>query len=367
MAYSVTDVRVKDTTLEAFSNLATTSFSSAQEALQAIVQFVAEFLDMGTSFLTHIELDKDRLELQSTYSQPSGYSVQPGIVFSLSDSLCETIARAPTPQPQHFEDVQHDPIVQAHRALTIMPDLGSYIGVPVTLLNGAFYGTLCAIDHHAHPFSQQQTNLLVILARLVATQVECERELQMRKQIEQELLLVQTALHHANESLAALAVTDALTGLPNHRALQRVFDEQFAPTAFPAQISALCFLDLDHFKDINDTYGHAAGDTALCELATLLRSNVQATDLVGRWGGEEFIIVLPRIQETDASVVAERLRAAIAAHCFSIAGGIHLTVSLGIAMFPYDASNSKSLLEKADQAMYTAKSLGRNRVCMYGF
>ncbi len=126
---------------------------------------------------------------------------------------------------------------------------------------------------------------------------------------------------------------------------------------------ALLFLDIDHFKAFNDSLGHMAGDAALREVGLTLRGALSSSGTAGRWGGEEFLALLPGADMEHALGMAERVRASIAARVFSIAGGLHLTCSVGVAALPRHARNWTSLVDAADRAMYEAKRGGRDRVC----
>ncbi len=178
-------------------------------------------------------------------------------------------------------------------------------------------------------------------------------------------LRMNRALAAANTQLEALATTDPLTGLPNHRAMVNAVELELARAQRYSRSCAVLFLDLDHFKAVNDSYGHAAGDVILRDLATVMRRGLRGTDTVGRWGGEEFLMLLPET-DTQAAQAAERVRAAVSAHSFPAAGGIHLTCSIGVAVYPADGTRSETLVEAADRAMYDAKHLGRNRVRVAG-
>jgi two-component system cell cycle response regulator len=170
------------------------------------------------------------------------------------------------------------------------------------------------------------------------------------------------ALEQANTSLEALATTDPLTELPNHRALVTILDQELARSQQYQRSCSLLFFDLDHFKAINDGYGHAGGDIALREFGSLLRATLPAINTIGRWGGEEFVAILPEQNATEAANTAEGLRSAVANHMFPIAGGMHLTCSIGVASSPAHSSQPEMLLQAADSAMYGAKRLGRNQV-----
>ena len=165
--------------------------------------------------------------------------------------------------------------------------------------------------------------------------------------------------------LNAMANTDTLTGLANRRdVLQHAHQELERAQRTKRPIAFLMF-DIDHFKQVNDTYGHPAGDAVLRSVADIARSTVRHIDRVGRIGGEEFFVVLPESDRENALAAAERLRSAIAAHAFAVgAKYIAVTVSLGVAVSPV-GSNTQSFndyLAAADAALYDAKNSGRNRV-----
>lgn len=180
--------------------------------------------------------------------------------------------------------------------------------------------------------------------------------------LQKELHTKNRALSEANKQLQALATTDPLTQLPNHGALIAALERELARAYRYRRPCTLCFIDLDHFKAINDGYGHRVGDTILCDFASLVRAHIREIDTLGRWGGEEFLAILPETSTDEAQVIAERVRTAVAGHAFTMGGGMRLTCSIGIATFPGDANDRDGLIAGADQAMYAAKRLGRNQV-----
>jgi diguanylate cyclase (GGDEF)-like protein len=161
------------------------------------------------------------------------------------------------------------------------------------------------------------------------------------------------------------AATDALTGLPNSREVQDTLKRMTAQASRTVSPLAALLLDLDHFKQINDTYGHAAGDDVLAAVGAAMRATIRASDFVGRYGGEEFVILLPDTGREAAELAAEKLRSAIATTTVS---GVTrpITASIGLAVLPDDAGESVALLRQADRALYAAKSNGRNRVEVAG-
>ena len=155
------------------------------------------------------------------------------------------------------------------------------------------------------------------------------------------------------------AMTDPLTGLPNHRALVAVLDQELARYEQHQHVYSVLHLDLDNFKNINDVYGHSIGDAVLKEFAELMRSLLRQPDTVGRWEGDEFLIILPQTSEEEAQAVTERLRAAIAGHSFSKVEGLHLSCSIGIATYPTSGPLPEQTITEADRNMDDAKKRTR--------
>jgi len=165
------------------------------------------------------------------------------------------------------------------------------------------------------------------------------------------------------ERVQELAIRDGLTGVFVRRHFLARLQEEVARAARHGSPLAFLMVDLDHFKQVNDTHGHLVGDTVLRELAALLRTQVRDVDLVGRYGGEEFGIGLLDTGPGPAQVVAERIRQAVATAAFrAYDERLAVTVSIGVAGFPQDAVDTAELVERADAAMYQAKQAGRNHV-----
>jgi diguanylate cyclase (GGDEF)-like protein len=165
-------------------------------------------------------------------------------------------------------------------------------------------------------------------------------------------------LQTANEELAKLATADCLTGLFNRRKFDEIIVREMELARRYADHVALVMFDIDHFKAINDTMGHAAGDRVLAELARLALGGVRSVDYVFRWGGEEFLILAPRTGDHDAFEMAEKLRVLVAGHAFP--DGVRLTISLGVAEYR-PGESLEDWLTRVDQAMYAAKRGGRNK------
>jgi diguanylate cyclase (GGDEF)-like protein len=169
------------------------------------------------------------------------------------------------------------------------------------------------------------------------------------------------------EQTERLATSDGLTGLTNHRTLQTRLDEHLAQAQRYGKKLSLILCDIDHFKSVNDTYGHPAGDVVLRGVARALLEQARATDVVARYGGEEFAVVMPETDAAGALVIAERIRERVKTLAFETGQGkVSVTLSLGVAGFPGDAAKKADLVERADACLYHAKRHGRDR-CVAAF
>jgi len=180
----------------------------------------------------------------------------------------------------------------------------------------------------------------------------------------------QAVIAFENARLYSLAITDSITKLYVHRYFQLRLDEEVARSRRYNATISLLMCDIDHFKPVNDNYGHQQGDLILKEVSKILRKNVRNTDIAARYGGEEFAIILPETTQADAKIVAERIRRDVAHYDFpSIIPGqppLKCSISIGVAGFPLNADNKDQLIQKADSALYKAKGSGRNKVVLCG-
>ena len=191
-------------------------------------------------------------------------------------------------------------------------------------------------------------------------------ELLARLDLHLRLRRLQAELREKNATLARLSTTDPVTGLRNRRYVTEFLSLELLRAARYKTPLAVLMLDLDHFKRINDTYGHRVGDTVLQAVAEVLRGTLRATDVAGRYGGEEFLVVLPQTDLQGAAVLGERVRAAIEQTTIPVEGAepLSVTVSIGVAALGDGACSAEQLVERADAALYAAKDAGRNRVAL---
>lgn len=170
------------------------------------------------------------------------------------------------------------------------------------------------------------------------------------------------------EEISQLAITDEMTGLYNTRHLKRVLGEEIKRSVRYKRPFSFIMLDIDYFKNYNDRLGHLRGDEVLRLIANILQQNTREVDVVFRYGGEEFSVIIPEVSKEEAYTMAERIRRVVQDYVFPFEEeqpGGNLTVSMGIACFPDDAEDAEEIIDNADRALYRAKTGGRNRVCLY--
>jgi diguanylate cyclase (GGDEF)-like protein len=178
--------------------------------------------------------------------------------------------------------------------------------------------------------------------------------------LSQEVALRTAELREAHQKLEKLAVTDKLTGVVNRLGLDEAFKAEMAQEGGDSRALAVILTDIDKFKSVNDSHGHLVGDMLLQEFTAVLGRGVRETDILGRWGGEEFLILCPQTNLEQVSRLAEQLRAAVQAHAFSVVGS--KTSSFGVAALR-EGETADALMKRVDDALYRAKRGGRNRVC----
>jgi diguanylate cyclase (GGDEF)-like protein len=179
------------------------------------------------------------------------------------------------------------------------------------------------------------------------------------KQINEEMVKLNNELRLMNEVLINKSIKDGLTDLYNHQYMNELLEEKLTNIKITQEKLCIMMLDIDHFKLVNDTFGHQVGDRVLVKVAELIRDNTRDTDYIGRYGGEEFIVVLPNTDLEEAAMLAEKIRSSVESYDFSL-DKKQVTISIGVVQ--YGGEVSHVLINKADMLLYQAKSSGRNRV-----
>ncbi len=186
-----------------------------------------------------------------------------------------------------------------------------------------------------------------------------------QSELNERLVAKTAALRKANEQLNTLATTDSLTGVVNRREFFRLAEQELARARRYSHPTALMMMDIDHFKRVNDQYGHAIGDDALRHFTGICRQEMRSEDVIGRLGGEEFAILLPETDVESAQILAERIRASLTQSSVNTqAEPLQMSVSIGVTERAEGETQLKALLQRADSALYEAKNQGRNRVCV---
>lgn len=227
--------------------------------------------------------------------------------------------------------------------LALAEGIRSMVAVPLQIQD-KIVGILYLNDFVPRQFSKGRLQLLSILGSFATMSIDNARLHQQARQ---------------------LACTDGLTGLYNHRQFKKMFKEELARTRRYEKPLSLIMLDVDDFKKFNDTYGHPAGDKVLMTVSGILRDISRECDLAFRYGGEEFMIVLPETAIDEALVAAERIRHAIENDSLSdLQGAVRsgVTVSVGVASFPRDGESAEDLLKTVDALLYRAKEQGKNKI-----
>ncbi len=287
----------------------------------------------------------------------SNHPVLPGQIATMLNSqrYCIRVADMPIafdddPPDVILVDVNHSPL-DGERWLASVRQHETTVDVPIVLVTGKedlerWIPQLeqGVVDYVTTPFGAAELRARISLVLRTRAMFEEARERHLR--------------------LERMSITDALTGLYNSWYLMHRCSEEVARAKRHRYPVSCLMLDIDNFKQVNDTYGHPAGNAVLGEMGGLLKANTRTSDVVGRYGGEEFLLLLPQTNRGEALVLAERLRKVVEEHRFRVGrASIQLTVSVGAATFPdRGIVGHETLVRHADRAMYRAKLGGRNRV-----
>jgi diguanylate cyclase (GGDEF)-like protein/PAS domain S-box-containing protein len=270
-------------------------------------------------------------------SLPDYYSdALEGIAIGPSAGSCGTAAFRG--EPVLVEDIETDPLWADYKSLPLPLGLLACWSYPIKLKDGRVAGTFAFYFREKRGPSAWHERLVESCVHLCA---------------------LAFARHEAKAHIAQLAYYDTLTGLPNRTLFGNEIDQCIASAAVERRRMALLFLDIDNFKDVNDTLGHSAGDALLIEIAKRLQKQLRAGDVVSRLGGDEFVVVLTDCEAQHASAVADRILVALGQPVELEGMSLPVSASIGVSLYPDDGIDRETLLKHADTAMYEAKNAGR--------
>lgn len=336
-----------ETVLESLRRISSTL--DPKEVLYFVVSKIAEIINVTRCSIVSIPFEEKRhAYVISTFEDPKIANIKldlkkyPEIRKSLS-----------TRKPVFIKDALKDPLLKEVRHIIAPLGIRSIVVIPIIFRDEVIGTLILKTSRSNHTFIEREIRLCTAIANSSANS------------------LFNAFLHEKVENeksqFEKLAITDYLTGLYNVRYFYNCIDGEISRAQrYKLQLSCL-MIDIDHFKKINDNYGHRAGDVVLTEFAQLLKKHTRKSDVLARYGGEEFIVLLPQTSPQAAVSKAEALRNFIKKHKFrGIQGKSGLTVSIGISSYPAHAiKNKEDIITLADNALYKAKADGRNRVLLY--
>ncbi len=294
------------------------------EAFDRIVRLVRSVFDVPIATISVIDAHRQLFKAWEGF---------PGSEVDRGDSFCSHTIRSD--MPLVVPDALLDPRFVENPFVTGEPHVRFYAGAPLTTIDGHNIGTICAIDTRPREFGPRDVAILREMADLAMDQIDLRR----------------------------LASTDPLTGALTRRAFLAAGQRAVALAVRHKHNLSMIAFDVDHFKVVNDRFGHSAGDSVLAGLAMAVTGSVRESEVFGRLGGEEFALLLPHTDRRGAIEVAERLRTILSGLPFEPNGKSHpITASFGVATIDLETQDLEALMSHADAALYEAKAAGRNRV-----
>jgi diguanylate cyclase len=313
-----------------------------QQVARPLLKLVRHLTGMETTFFTRIDWDNQQQEVVFSLNE-GNLTVSEGSTVDWKDSMCRTMFLSGRAQT---DNVPLEPL----RPSTVDSAMKSFFALPI-LVDDDTIGTVCGASESQVVLDEHQIAAVEMIAdamrHLIQAQIAKSRTFERLQQAES-----------LAEQMMLLAHTDALTGLPNRRAFSARLEDQLARSGRKQYEIAVLLIDMDHFKKVNDTWGHTAGDTALVALGRAIRSLTTSADLPARLGGDEFALAVSHIDDATVMALAERIRLQFAAATAEL--GTPATISIGIATSTHCGRDQ--LLGAADQALYRCKSEGGNRV-----
>ena len=314
-----------------------------EHSLETLVRQLLEMLELVTrmesTYLTRIDFDAQRQHIMYAHNS-SEMQIPEGFSVPWNDSLCK---RALDDRCIFSNDV-----AERWRSCLAAQDLGiaTFFSIPVRLTDGSLFGTLCATSRERQPYNIEGEQVMNLFANLISHYVEKETLVQQ--------------LRAANVALEMHSYTDELTGLPNRRSLFKHLAAQFSQAREQQRSVLLIFIDLDDFKAINDRFGHPCGDSFLIQIGERLAARVRSGDIVGRLGGDEFLIVGPGPDSADQQEYIAALRQALAGIYFLGEHRINYPgASFGVIEADPWQIDVELALRAADEAMYQDKQSRR--------
>ena len=313
-----------------------------EERFAKIVRLVRRHFRVGTATITLI--DEARAYFLAEDGWPGPREACP------VETRCNEVVVGK--RPLIVNDLSADTESPSYKMVVENLEYQFYAGVPIVDPDGYAVGALCVLDRTTREFTREDLESLADFASIVEDEMSIKRADSAYR-----------ALISQVEKLRLKAFVDPLTNVWNRRAIFELLGRETARAERSDTSLSICMLDLDHFKEVNDEHGHLIGDQVLIEAALRLNSSVRDYDAIGRYGGEEFLVVLPEANLEQATKLAERLRLSVSSQPFDTdkSRPITVTVSIGVAQWQTNG-DIKSLIGWADKALYEAKNKGRNRV-----
>lgn len=310
---------------------------NVDEVVETVCQFSASLLKAETTVMLLV----DKLSREATHFYSSQQETGEDVISVANNVLKDIIGRGMPVKLSALSDSQQFMGIVENKNSSIK----NLLAVPI-IIKGDILGVLIflnKIDNEMFSPKDEDAALIVSFQGAIA---------------------IEKTLFH--EEIVQLAKTDGLTGLNNHRTFHETLHNELKRARRLEKQLSLMLIDVDYFKNFNDTYGHQEGDAALKSLSGILNRNIRQIDFAARYGGEEFAIILSEVSYEGAVRVAERIRSETSTYAFNVKGTIdRLTVSIGIAVFPDDAIDRERLIKASDDALYMAKKMGRNRVVTF--
>lgn len=321
-------------------SLSLTSERNLETLSSMLVEGVADLLECEGSILFLIDPESSIINFTSSFGVDMAWAAFNSKIDTIGLLGNSFIQRRPFLTESPEKDLLWNETPE------IKPVPKQFISVPL-IQQGKVGGVLIGINKVSHfAFSQEDLDALLTLTINAGVAFDNARFIQEKEK---------------------QAVTDSLTGLSNRLEFQKRFSVEYERSLRNQSPFSLLMIDIDHFKRINDTYGHPAGDAVIIETVKRIQGCVRNFDLMARYGGEEFVVILPESDGNQAILVADRILKAVNSSDFILPNQTieHLSVSIGVASFPQDSGGTEGLINAADEALYYCKKNGRDRICKY--